>query len=73
MVLSAAEHHGAVRLEPMSAAQAAIQASGSLMDRTQAADGMEERVIESLSDVMAWRAAGGDPAGLARAIRAALS
>ncbi len=73
VALNAADHHGAVRLVPMSPAEAAIQASGTLMDRREAADGTEERVIESLADVAAWRGIGGDPKGLARLIEAALS
>ncbi len=51
VMLNAADHHGEVRLVPTSPAQAAIQAAGSLMDREQAADGTEERVIESLAEV----------------------
>lgn len=73
VLLDAARHTGPARLEPMSAAQAAIEATQTLLGPGALSDPVEVRVLESLSDVAAWRGSGADPAALARAIAAALA
>lgn len=70
VVLDAAQHTGPVRLTPVSAAQAALQATQTLLGGTaQIVDArLATRVLESLADVKAWRGGGAGAARLARAI-----
>lgn len=70
VVVLAAEHDGPARLERMSAAQAAIHATETLLGGAGAArdGGLATLVLESLADVKAWSGSGAGAAALARAI-----
>jgi len=72
VLLDAARHVGPARVEPVSAAEAAVQATQTLLDPAGEEAGEERqldvRVLESLADVRAYRGQGADPARLARAI-----
>ncbi len=69
VILDSAEHHGPVRLVPMSAAEAAVRVTQTLLGGTGGIDArLSLRVLESLAAVEAYRGGGAGAAHLARAI-----
>jgi len=73
VLLDPAAHDGPAQLERTSAAEAVIAATQTLIGPgTTRPQLTEERVLESLTDIVAWRGRGADPAGLAAAVAGAL-
>ena len=72
VVLDAAGHLGPVHIERMSEGEAAIRVGTALMEaaggRGAAWSETMVRILDALRDVVAWRAVGGPPAALARAV-----
>lgn len=74
VVLDGSRHDAPVRVERMSEGEAAVRVSTALLSagagRGPAWSEIMVRVLEALRDVVAWRAGGGPPAALARAVAA---
>ena len=69
VILDSAEHQGRVRVVPMSAAEAAVRVTQTLLGGTGGTDAhLSLRVLESLAEVEAYRGGGAGAAHLARAI-----
>jgi hypothetical protein len=73
VLLDSADHGGHARLESISAAEAAVQATQALLGGRAGGTSRREtdlavRVLEALQDVQAYRGGGASAAGLARAI-----